>query len=175
MPEKYFQISAKNQQELLSEFCEALLNIHTTDEVVKFLSDLLTKSEVIMLAKRIKIAKLLIEGRHYETIERALNVSHGTIAKVAIWLSEAGEGFRLVAKRAKKPKPPSQGQGDLLAMEWRGLKRRYPMMFWPQLLIEGIVESANKKQKEKIRRAIQKLDHKSQTYKQINTILRKDV
>jgi uncharacterized protein YerC len=52
-------LSKERQQELLSEFCESLLCLKTTDEAVKFLTDLLTKSEAIILAKRIKIAKII--------------------------------------------------------------------------------------------------------------------
>lgn len=171
MSRKLRPISKDIQQELLADFCEALLNIRNIDEAVKFLTDLLTKSEVIMLAKRIKIAKILIEGEDYKTIEGALKVSHGTIAKVATWLAEAGEGFRLIAERTKKEKPKPPSSWDYARREWRSFKRTHPMMFWPQLLIEEVISSANRKQREKIKRAVEKLDHKSKLYKQINKIL----
>jgi TrpR-related protein YerC/YecD len=172
---RYSHIPKEIQQELLTDFCEALLTIKTPEEAVKFLTDLLTKSEVIMLAKRIKIAKLLIEGKDYKTIEGRLKVSHSTIAKVAAWLVESGEGFRLITERTKKEKPKPPTSWDYAMGEWKSFKRRYPTMFWPQLLIEEIIESANKKQREKIRRAIEKLDHKSKLYKQINKILIKNL
>lgn len=175
MATKYSSLFAKIQQELLTEFCEALLNLKNTDEVVKFLIDLLTKSEALMLAKRIKIAKLLIEGKDYRTIGGLLKVSHGTIAKVAEWLTEAGEGFRLIAERTKKAKPQPESSWDLAMKDWKKFKRRYPIMFWPQILIEGIIQSANKKQKEKICQALKKLDHKSKLYKQFDKILRKNL
>ena len=168
---RYSRISKGTQQELLTDFCEALLSIKTADEAVKFLTDLLTKSEVIMLAKRIKIAKLLIEGEDYKTIEGILKVSHGTIAKVAAWLAEAGEGFRLITERTKKEKPKPPTSWDYAMQEWKPLKRRYPLMFWPQLLIEEVIVNANRKQREKIKRAVEKLDHKSKLYRQINKIL----
>lgn len=50
---------------------------------MKFLTDLLTNQEIIMLAKRIKIPKLLVEEKSYREIEDLLKVSHVTIAKVA--------------------------------------------------------------------------------------------
>ncbi|RLC35333.1 MAG: hypothetical protein DRZ76_00320 [Candidatus Nealsonbacteria bacterium] len=67
-----------------------------------FIIDLLTRQETITIAKRIKIAKFLIKGKNYRYIERTLNVSHGTIAKVNYWLAEGGEGFRLIVKKAHK-------------------------------------------------------------------------
>ena len=167
------QISIKEQQELLAEFCEAFLNLRNLDEAVKFLTDLLTKREILVLAKRIKIAKYLLKGKSYREIEGLLNTSHGTVAKIAEWLTEAGEGFRLIAERTKKekPKPPS---GWKLAMEeHKRFKKKFPLYFWPELLIEEIVTSANKRQKRKIHQALESLDKKSLLYKKINKILKK--
>ncbi len=163
---KYRHLSKETQHELLGGFCDALCSIKTTDEAVKFLTDLLTSAEAVMLAKRIRIAQLLIEGKNYNAIEETISVSQGTIAKVAAWLAEAGEGFRLIAERAK---PKQQKTGSQIESErhWLTIKRRYPMMFWPQLLVEEIVQTANRKQKDKIQNAIKKLDHKSRVYKDI--------
>ncbi|PIS35080.1 MAG: hypothetical protein COT36_03970 [Parcubacteria group bacterium CG08_land_8_20_14_0_20_38_56] len=172
---KYHKLSLQIQQELLSEFCEALLNLKTTNEAVKFLTDLLTKSEAIMLAKRIRIAKLLIEGRNYREIENSVKVSHGTITKVAQWLAEAGEGFRMISRRIKKGKPKPETSFDLAMKDWKRFKRHFPIMFWPQLLIEGILKSADKRQKKEIYQAIRQLDHKSRLYKQINEVLKKEL
>lgn len=173
MSEKYSRISKKTLQELLMEFCEALLSVKTPEEAVKFLTDLLTKSEIVMLAKRIKIAKLLIEGKDYRTIERLLEVSHSTISKVARWLEESGEGFRLVAERTKKRKEEDFSDLKYKLSEWGNLKKRYPIVFWPQLLLEEIISTANKSQKERLRKVIEKLDHKSKLYKRLNKILNK--
>jgi len=167
------QISIREQRELLAEFCEAFLNLRNLDEAVKFLTDLLTKKEILILAKRIKIAKYLLERKSYREIEESLKTSHGTVAKIAEWLTEAGEGFRLIAKRTKKrePKPPSSWQ---LAMEEsKRFKKKFPLYFWPELLIEEIIDSANKRQKRKIYQALENLDKKSLIYKKISKLLKK--
>ncbi len=169
------QLSREVQQELLSEFCQALLSLKTPEEAVKFLTDLLTKSEALMLAKRIKIAKLLLEDKNYRQIEGLLKVGHTTIAKIATWLTEGGEGFRLIAERTKKERQKPESSWDLAMKDWKAFKRKYPLVFWPELVIEDIIKSANKKQKEKLRRAIEKLDHKSKIYKQINAVFRKNL
>lgn len=157
------------QEELLQNFCEALLCLHTTQEALQFLTDLLTKQETTTLAKRIQIAKLLLEGKEYRAIEEKLRVSHGTIAKVAAWLTDSGEGFRLITERA--PKQQTEKQLPIEPLGWANLKRRYPVMFWPQLLMEDIVRNAKKKERERIQKAIEKLDHKSKLYRQLNRIL----
>lgn len=169
---KYARLSKEAQYELLNEFCDALCSIKTTDEAVKFLTDLLTPSEAVMLAKRIKIAKFLIEGKSYNAIENSLNVSQGTIAKVAAWLAEAGEGFRLIAERTPRKRSEKIQTEESSYGEWHLLKRRYPLMFWPQLLVEEIVQTANRKQRDKIESAIKKLDHKSKVYKDVTRMLR---
>lgn len=169
---KYHRISNKEREDLLKEFCEAISVLKNSSEIMNFITDLLTKKELIMLAKRIKIAKLLIEGKNYREIEGILKVSHGTIARVNQWLLEGGEGFRLIAKRTKKEKPTPETSRDLAMKDWRKFRRRYSLMFWPQLLIEDVIKMMNKEQKEKIRHAIAKLDHKSSLYKRINKILK---
>jgi hypothetical protein len=123
-----------------------------------------------MLAKRIKVAKLLIEGKNYREIEDSLKVSHSTVAKVSEWLMQSGEGFRIIAKRTKKLKP--KFSDSLTIKDWRKSKKRYPLIFWPELLIEDIIKAMNKRQKEKVHRAIEKLDQKSKLYKQIDKILK---
>jgi TrpR-related protein YerC/YecD len=169
---RYSRISNKEREDLLKEFCEALLVLKNSQEVMNFLTDLLTKQEMIMLAKRIKVAKLLIEGKNYREVEGLLKVSHSTIAKVNEWLIRSGEGFRLIAQRTKKEKPKPEGSFDLAMRDWRKFKRRYSLVFWPELLIEDIIRAMSKRQKEKIKHAIEKLEHKSRLYKRIDKILK---
>lgn len=169
---KYPQISNQERQQLFSEFCEALAVIKTADEAMKFLTDLLTRQEIIALAKRIKIAKLLLTGKDYREIERALKVSHGTIAKVSHWLMESGEGFKLVAERTKNKRYKQvTGSAELRKIEWDNFKRGHSLMFWPELLVKDIIKTMDKKQKNKARAALAKIDYKSNLYKRIVHLL----
>ena len=169
---KYATLSKETQHELLGEFCGALCAVNTTNEAVELLTDLLTPSETIMLAKRIRIAKLLLNGKDYDTIGKSLQVSQSTIAKVAAWLAESGEGFRLIVKRSPKESVKNVSLSRYEKSDWEKLKHRYPMMFWPQLLVEEIVQTANRKQAEKINNALKKLDQKSKVYKDISRMLK---
>jgi len=167
---RYSRISAKEREELLTEFCEAISVLKSPEEIMNFIVDLLTRQELVMLAKRIKIAKLLIEGKDYREIEKLLKVSHGTIAKVSHWLMEGGEGFRIIAERTKKEKPKFS-RWDLAMIDWRKFRKTHPLYFWPQLLIEEVIKTMNKKQKDKLRRAIEKLNRKSKLYREISRLL----
>lgn len=161
----------KEQENLLIEFCDALLILKNKKEAIDFLVDLLSRKELNTLIKRLKIAKLLVNGKSYKEIESSLKVSHGTISKVSQWLLESGEGFRMVAKRCENSKSNNRKKEPPFSQEWRKVKRIYPAAFWPQILVEEIVKSANRRQKEKIRKALDKIDHKSKTYKNIKNLL----
>lgn len=167
---KYSQISNKEKSDLLQEFCEAISVLNNPKEIIDFITDLLTKQETVMIAKRIKIAKMLIIGKDYQEIQNSLKTSPGTISKINQWLLESGEGFRLIAQRTKKEKLKNK---NLELTEFKKLKRRYPIMFWPELLIKDIIKTMNAKQKDRIKKSIKNLDRKSQIYKQINKALKK--
>lgn len=89
------KLSKKEQEELILEFCEAFVAIKNTREAASFVKDLLGRQEIEMLAKRLKIAKLLLEGKKYGEIGDELRVSFGTIARVNLWLKTSGEGYRI--------------------------------------------------------------------------------
>lgn len=79
---RYYKISKSEIEELLQELCQAIYVLKNPQEIMNFISDLLTKRELIMLSKRIKIAKLLLEGRNYSEIQEFLKVGTSTIARV---------------------------------------------------------------------------------------------
>lgn len=164
------RLAKEIQEELFQDFCEALARLRTAEEVLPFLTDLLTKNEVTILIKRLQIARLLLEGKDYRTIEKSLRTSHGTIARVAAWLADSGEGFRLAIGRIpQKQRKNMRSRYD--ESEWDKLKRRYPMMFWPQLVLEEVVRSADKKEKERFHKAVEALDRKSEFYRHFNRLL----
>lgn len=65
----------------------------------RYIFDLLTPTERIMLAKRLAIAAFLIEGLPYHAISEMLKVSTSTIGRVNLWLKTAGDGYRLVIEK----------------------------------------------------------------------------
>ena len=68
-------------------------------ETADFLQDLLTAKEIKNLSIRLRIAKLLLSSKTHEEIVRELHCSFATVAKVSIWLSQGGEGFKKVISR----------------------------------------------------------------------------
>ncbi len=166
---KVERISKKEQDNLIFDLIHALVQTKTINDVALFLQDLLTLSEMKILSKRLRIAKLLLAGMTYQEIEENLHVSHGTIAKIAVWLSERGEGFRKTIQKI-----PSTGENRFLQelTEWDQIKRKYSMYFWPELLLEEIVKNANHKQRERIKNVLKTLEDKNELHRRLEKLLR---
>lgn len=158
------KLSRKERDELLFEFFRNLGTMRGVEEAAKIFGDLVSRQELEMLAKRLKIATLLIEGKTYEEIKKQIKASEPTIARVSAWLQHSGEGFRLLYKRSQRQKdaPPSQVPA---------IRKKYPLYYWPQLLIQELLETASRKERERIYQVIDDLDHKRKIYKDLKLLL----
>lgn len=150
---------------MVIEFCHAIAAINDVSEAALFIRDLLSKDELRMIAKRLKIARLLIKGLKYEEIENLLNVSPATIARVNIWLHESGEGYRTVIMRLGDIEPPVKPR-------FEGIKSRFPMYYWPEILLKEIIYNASARQKEKLQGILDQMDEKSELFKEINLLIK---
>ncbi|MBI2442696.1 MAG: hypothetical protein HYV40_02165 [Candidatus Levybacteria bacterium] len=166
-PQRLEKLSRTDQEDLLFDLVHALVQARSMQDAALFLQDLLTRKELHNLSKRLRIAKHLLTGRSYEEIEQILHVSHGTIAKIALWLAERGDGFRSIIQRLPKESDKNVKEYS----DWDAFKRRHPLYFWPELLLEEVVRSANQKQKERIQDVLQKLDEKSTLHRRIEKLL----
>lgn len=99
-PEKF---SRNEQLELIFDLINSFRIVKNPIETADFLQDLLTAKEIKNLAKRLRIAKLLLSGLTHEEITRHLHCSYASVAKVSLWLNQGGEGFRkVIAKLPSK-------------------------------------------------------------------------
>lgn len=164
------KLSKKDQEQLVYDLINAVVQSKSISEAALFLQDLLTKREMEILSKRLKIARLLLAGKTYEEIATEIYASHSTVAKIAAWLSERGEGFRKIIDKLPKQSDAKTWQDK---SEWDVIKRKYSMYFWPELLLEEIIKNSSKRQKEKIKSVLARLDEKNELHKNIERILRK--
>ena len=160
------QLGKREATQLILDFCKTISTLSKLDDAVLFVRDLLSKQELGMLAKRLKIAKLLIEGKTYEKIAKELKTSMGTVARINAWLAQSGEGFRMAVEKSSEFKEVSKPS-------WHGIKRKYPMYYWPEILLKEVIYSANKKQRARLQQIIDTLDEKTAVTKEIDDILRK--
>lgn len=118
------KFSHNEQTDLVFDLINAFALANTSLDSALLLQDLLTENEIRDLAKRLRIAKLIIAGRKHEDIVKELHCSFATITKVRMWLDNAGDGLKKVIERLPRrrktyipKKMPGVGYGlpDILA------------------------------------------------------------
>ena len=152
------KLSKSFQSELLGDLIQAFTLLKDPGDTAQFMTDLLTKSEVSMLSKRLRIAKLLLEGKTYQSIGQELDVSYGTVAKVAQWLEASGSGLKkVVSKLPKKQKAEAWADyGNL-----NKFKRSHPLYFWPELIIDRWGKEMDTAEKKRLEGILDKLSRKA--------------
>lgn len=177
MARHHTKLSKKEVERIFYQLCLAISRTKNINIASKLLRDLLSYQEAEMLAKRLKIAELVLEGETYDYIRGSLKVSPGTIARVQEWLKISGDGYRWAVQKTKgdmkkfqRSIPTESGYSG-----WSEIKRRYPIYFWPELLLEEIVKSANKREKERLQKVVgemEKMKKKKPLFKRLQKILR---
>lgn len=158
---------------MLYNLCLAVAEIKDPNEAAEFLRDLLSYQESEMIARRLKIAELLDENKTYEEISRKLRVSSGTIARVQEWMQISGEGYKKAIKRTKGK--INAEANDLPTENWNSIKKRFPMYYWPEIVLENIIANSNKKQKAKLQvviEALNKSKEKTDLYRKLKKLMK---
>ena len=129
---RYNQLTDFEKKKYLGEFYDMISLLRTRDEVKKFFKDLLTLSEVVMISRRIQIAKMLLGGLGYEEIRKELKVGSNTINQVEKWLNNGFGGYKEIIKRHGKEKSEKFKKADGLPaapFSLRYIRRKYPLHF----------------------------------------------
>ena len=159
---------------ILYKLCQAIAEIRDPNEAAELLRDLLSYQESEMIAKRLKIAELLLQESTYDEIIELLKVSAGTIARVQEWLKISGEGYQKATTRTNKNIAKSDSS-DYVPENWNSIKKRFPAYYWPDILLENIIATSTKRQKEKIRIVIKEMDkskEKTELYHKLKKLIK---
>lgn len=156
----------KDREDLFLTFCIAITLLSSVKEVKSFFVDLLTPTEALMLARRLKVAEMIMEGMTYNQIKEELGVGTATISKVHYWLEEGHGGYKkilseLFAEKKNQEKRIGKRLKKQDPFSIESFKRKYILYFWPEELIkeiEPLIIGYLKKQKKKasIKKSIQK-------------------
>jgi len=86
------------------EFYEALLLLKTPEEMDQFFKDICTPQEIIDIAERWRVCRILDQNTlSYRQINDLTGASLATIGRVARFLrTEPHQGYQLVLKRMKR-------------------------------------------------------------------------
>jgi len=162
------KLSKDEQQELFVNFSLALSSVKNPVEAANLIKDLLSEQEAIMLARRLQIANFLIQGYKYREIKAEMKVTDPTIARVQTWLRLYGEGYRTITQRTSKIQSV-----ETESQNWHSIKKKYPLYFWPQIVLKEIVASVNSKQKKKLLSVLGQMKEKTKLSRELVGLLKK--
>jgi uncharacterized protein YerC len=114
----------------LDALYSVLAELNDKHEINKFMSQLLTESEQLMVGRRILIAQMLLNDVQFEKIIKELGVGADTIMRVYRWLeSEEVNVKKVIEKIGRKEEGKKHGQSGYIPytpFSFSGIKRRYP-------------------------------------------------
>lgn len=85
----------------------ALASLQSAEECRRFLADLCTIKEVVAMAQRLEIARLLDRGDSYvETVDQT-GASSATVSRVNRCLNYGGGGYRMILDRLAASEDPA--------------------------------------------------------------------
>ena len=99
---RYNELSENDKKKFLGDFYSMITLLEGRDEVKKFFKDLLTLSEVVMISRRIQVARMLLEEKSYDYIKKELKVGSSTISQVEKWLHNGFGGYKKAIENYNK-------------------------------------------------------------------------
>lgn len=140
---KYNSLSEFEKKKYLGDFYSMVALLKSREEVKNFLKDLLTLSEMVMLSRRIQIAKMLLEGNTQEEIRRKIKVGFSTINQVEKWLNNGFGGYKKIIKKYQLEYPARnefEKYGHTpFSKEW--IRKKFPLHY----LLVNLLEKNTKK------------------------------
>lgn len=135
----------------INNFWNLITLLENKDQVKAFLKDLLTHTEMKMFAKRIQIAKMLLEGQKYAVIKSYVKVTDSTISRINNLLENGGEGMKTAIKYLHQIEEEIEKERMRVTPN---LKNKYPSHFLPETIFDKLV----KENKKRIRKRSAKKD-----------------
>lgn len=86
----------------VQEMFQAILLLQDEDECFKFFEDVCTVNEVLSLAQRFEVARMLAQGHTYMEVAEQTGASTATIARVNRSLNYGGEGYETIFERMRE-------------------------------------------------------------------------
>ncbi len=86
----------------VSELFEAILTLQSEEECFDFFEDVCTVNELLSLAQRFEVAKMLKEGHTYMEVAEQTGASTATISRVNRSLNYGKDGYEMVFARMKE-------------------------------------------------------------------------
>jgi TrpR-related protein YerC/YecD len=91
----------KDYKPMLKELYAELIKLETLEECEDFLLDLCTMKELQSMGQRLKAAKMLLEGKTYNEVIEATDISSATLARVSKCVRYGDGGYANVINKKK--------------------------------------------------------------------------
>lgn len=88
--------------DFVKELFEAVLTLENVEECFDFFEDVCTINEVLSIAQRFAVAKMLKENNTYLEISKETGASTATISRVNRSLNYGNDSYEMVFSRMKK-------------------------------------------------------------------------
>ena len=92
----------KLRKDDVKDLFEAILTLNDVEECYQFFEDVCTVNEIISLAQRFEVAKMLRDKHTYNDIAQKTGASTATISRVNRSLNYGNDGYDMVFNRIKK-------------------------------------------------------------------------
>lgn len=138
-----YQLPAEERQELLIELEALFTSCRSASELSCLLRGLFSQDERVMLARRLRIARLLLERKPHLEIAAELKVGLDTVNRVRRWLERERSTYHIIVERERRQKVrrvKASRARQAPPFSWQGFRRRFPLEFWPLDLMEEVEE-----------------------------------
>ncbi len=96
------------QNPLLDRLFDTILSLKTREECYMFFEDACTVKEMLDIAQRLEVAKMLADKQSYVQIAKETGMSTATISRVNRCLMYGAGGYRLALDRMENPAQTEQ-------------------------------------------------------------------
>lgn len=98
-------MNRKNKGEAVNAFYDAVLQLKTREECNAFFDDVCTINELVSIAQRFAVARMLRSGKTYLEIAEKTGASTATISRVNRSLNYGSDGYKIVLDRMEDQDP----------------------------------------------------------------------
>lgn len=122
-----------------------MLKVKNEQDAVRFVDQVLTQHEQVVIGRRILIAQMILAGMKQAEINEKLNASPNTLSKIRQWLKGTLPEYEEVCKeyeKATKNRTRSRlhGRRQYQHFTFASLKERYPMHFLLFNILDKLLE-----------------------------------
>lgn len=110
------RIDPKIEKQLLDSLSYVIKELETKNEVDRFLLSALTKTERVMVAKRVLTAYLLANNIEESKIAHTLKLTNATITRFKMWFKLNEDGFEMIFKKLQKKSVEDAGKQMLMSI-----------------------------------------------------------